>query len=221
MKLLYRDGIVNGDCVSVLKAFRAGTINLIVTDPPYLANYRSRDGQTLLNDNDDRWLRPAYAEMYRVLKPNSFCVSFYGWPQVHKFQEAWLAAGFRPVGHIVWRKRYCSNRRLLNYKHESAFLLAKGNPTPRKILDDVLDWEYSGNRLHPTQKPLNVILPLVEAYSQPEDVVLDPFAGSGTTLVAARQLGRKCVGIELDSRYADTARLRLRTEGLRQFFVAR
>jgi DNA modification methylase len=73
----------------------------------------------------------------------------------------------------------------------------------------VIAWSYTGNRLHPTQKPLPVLLPLVETFSAPGGLVLDPFAGSGSSLVAAKTLGRDWLGIELDPGYhaAATARL--------------
>jgi len=73
----------------------------------------------------------------------------------------------------------------------------------------VLDWTYSGNKLHPTQKPLSVLLPLVETFSRPGDLVLDPFAGSGSSLLAAKLLGREYLGIELDAAYCEIARRRL------------
>jgi site-specific DNA-methyltransferase (adenine-specific) len=58
-------------------------------------------------------------------------------------------------------------------------------------LPDVLEWRYAGNELHPTQKPVMAILPLVMAYSEQGDIVLDPFAGSGTTALASLELGRR------------------------------
>ncbi|MGC9225414.1 MAG: DNA-methyltransferase [Terracidiphilus sp.] len=68
---------------------------------------------------------------------------------------------------------------------------------------------YSGNKLHPTQKPIAALLPLVETFSQTGSVVLDPFCGSGSTLVAAKQLNRKYIGIELDPAYHAIAARRL------------
>ena len=97
------------------------------------------------------------------------------------------------------------------YQHENAYLLAKGNPEkPVRTIPDVLEWKYTGNKLHPTQKPLCVLTPLIESFSNPDDVVLDPFCGSGSTLVAAQQQRRRFVGIELSKRYFDLAEQRLR-----------
>ena len=80
---------------------------------------------------------------------------------------------------------------------------------PAYVIGDVIDWTYSGNKLHPTQKPLSVLLPLVETFSARGALVLDPFAGSGSSLAAARMLGRDYLGIELDAGYHQIASQRL------------
>ena len=67
---------------------------------------------------------------------------------------------------------------------------------------------------HPTQKPLAVILPIIQASSNFGDLILDPFAGSGSTLVAAKQLGRRYIGIEISEEYCKIARERLKQEEL-------
>jgi adenine-specific DNA-methyltransferase len=202
--------IINGDCLKVLPTLPTGSANFVLTDPPYITHYKARDSRSVPNDDNDAWLKPAFAEIYRVLEPNSFCVSFYGWPHADKFLFAWRKAGFRPVGHLAFPKRYTSTTKFLRYQHECAYLLAKGFPKePQDTIGDVLDWTYSGNKLHPTQKPLSVLLPLVETFSAPGGLVLDPFAGSGSTLLAARMLGRRYFGIELDATYAAAAQRRL------------
>ena len=92
-------------------------------------------------------------------------------------------------------------------------MLAKGNPSqPTQRIPDVLEWKYSGNKLHPTQKPLCVLTPLIQSFSRPGDVVFDPFCGSGSTLLAAKLQGRRFIGIELDSHYCGVAQDRLGTQ---------
>ena len=89
-------------------------------------------------------------------------------------------------------------------------MLAKGNPTrPERPIPDVLDFPYTGNRLHPTQKPIEALTPLIEAFTKPGDLVLDPFCGSGSTLAAAQRLRRDWIGIELDNGHYRTASKRL------------
>jgi site-specific DNA-methyltransferase (adenine-specific) len=209
-----RNQIVNGNCIDVLKAVPASSIDLILTDPPYICRYRDRQGRKIVNDDNAGWLIQSSLEMYRVLKPGSFCISFYGWAKADQFLLAWRNAGFRPCGHIVFRKGYASSSRFLRYEHENAYLLAKGVVSPpARPIGDVIDFAYTGNRLHPTQKPVSALRPLIESLTKPGDLVLDPFCGSGSTLIAARELGRDYLGIELDRAHFAAATNRLRREG--------
>jgi DNA modification methylase len=202
--------VMHGDCIDLMQKMTSESVDFLLTDPPYLVNYRDRSGRTVTNDDNGDWLQPAYSEMFRLLKQDSFCITFYGWNKVDLFMTAWKAAGFRPVGHIVFRKKYASSSRFMEHRHEQAYLLAKGwPPAPARPPPDVIDWTYTGNRLHPTQKPLGILKPLIEAFTLPGQIVLDPFAGSGSTLIAAHQLKRRSVGIELDPGHYETATNRL------------
>jgi adenine-specific DNA-methyltransferase len=206
----FRNTIIHADCIKALPMLPDRSVDFILTDPPYITNYRARDGRRVPNDDNDRWLKPAFAQMYRVLANDSFCVSFYGWPMADRFMQAYRAAGFRVVGHLMFPKSYASSTRFLRYQHESAHLLAKGNPrAPEKPIADVIEWKYTGNKLHPTQKPLSALLPLVETFSRPEATLLDPFSGSGSSLLAAKMLGRSYIGVEMDAKYHAIAKKRL------------
>jgi adenine-specific DNA-methyltransferase len=205
--------LYQGECAKIMGSMPSSSIDLIVTDPPYVVGYRDRDNRTLKGDTTDAWMFPSFWQMYRLLKPDSFMVSFYGWSHVEKFMELWKHAGFRPVGHIVWHKRYASKTGYLNAKHEQAYVLAKGNPKePAFPLNDVRSWVYSGNKHHPTEKHPFVLQPLITAFSKPGDVVLDPFAGSGSTGIASSMTKRQFIGIEKDKQYFDIATKRLKEE---------
>lgn len=205
--------IIEGDCTKVLPQLPRDSIDLVVTDPPYGVRYTDRYGRTVANDDDLGPVLGAFGEVYRVLKQDSFCISFYGWNRVDEFFRAWRAAGFHPVGHLVWRKSYASNRSFLEARHEQAYLLAKGRPAkPAQPIADVREWEYTGNRAHPTQKAPSILRPLIEAFSKPGDLVLDPFSGSGSTAIAAVQTGRRFLGIELELHYCELARAALGQE---------
>ena len=202
---------INGDCLNVMQHIPSNGVNMVLTDPPYLVGYKDRSGRSIKNDDNDTWLEPAFAEIYRVMAKNSFCVSFYGWPHIDRFMAAWKSAGFRIVGHLVFPKRYTSTTRHLRYQHECAYLLAKGYPQePAYPIGDVIEFIYSGNKLHPTEKPISALLPLVETFSKPGNLILDPFSGSGSSLHAAKALGRKFIGIELDPVYHAIATDRLK-----------
>ncbi len=204
------DTITQGDCIQIMREMPANSIDFILTDPPYLVNYRDRDGRSIQNDADDNWLKPAMVEAYRVLKQNRLAVMFYGWNRVDRFFDAWKDAGFQPVGHLVFRKTYSSKSRFLHYRHEQAYLLAKGRPPlPKQPLADVMDMPYSGNKLHPTQKPVVALAPLIRSFTLPGELVLDPFAGSGSSCAAALLTGRRYIGMELDTEYFQHASARL------------
>ncbi len=205
-----RNAVLQGDCIDILRSVKAASVDFVLTDPPYLVRYQSRDGKRVHNDDNAAWLEPAFTQIYRVQKFGSYCISFYGWNRVDQFVAAWSAAGFRIVGHLVFRKQYASSGKLLRYSHECAYLLAKGNVmAPAQPIADVIDWKYTGNRLHPTQKPVSSLRPLVETFCPKGGLVLDPFCGSGSTLVAARQLDRTYFGIEIDPEHHNTAQTRL------------
>lgn len=202
--------IVQGDCIDVMHRLRDESIDFILTDPPYLVNYRDRSGRSILNDANQSWLKPAFAEAFRVLRDGQFMISFYSWTHADKFVSTWREVGFRVVGHLVFRKQYCSQSRFLGYQHEQAYLLAKGRPKlPAKPISDVIDMRYSGNQLHPTQKPVSALLPLIKSFTREGDLVLDPFCGSGSTGVAALLARRRFLGIELDPEYHRVAQSRL------------
>ncbi|EHX6122323.1 DNA methylase, partial [Salmonella enterica subsp. enterica serovar Infantis] len=82
---------------------------------------------------------------------------------------------------------------------------------PQHPLPDVQGWKYSGNRHHPTEKPVTSLQPIIESFTAPGAIVLDPFAGSGSTCVAALQAGRRYIGIELLEQYNKAGRARLMT----------
>lgn len=206
----FRNRIICGESAQTLSSFPNDSVDLVVTDPPYLINYRDRSGRTLTNDNNPDAVLSVYEEISRVLKPDTYCLTFYGWSSIAQFSKAWHDAGLRIVGHIVWSKNYASSAGHVKYSHESAYLLAKGRPSlPANPLADVQPWEYSGNKVHPTEKAVSVIDPLIRTYSKLGDLVLDPFSGSGSTAVSAALNGRDYIGIELEQKYCELAKRRL------------
>ena len=199
----FTNQIVHGDCIQVMRQMTPESADFILTDPPYLVNYRDRSNRTIQNDASAAWLKPAMREAYRVLKQDRVAIMFYGWTRVDAFFEAWKEAGFQPVGHLVFQKQYSSKSRFFHYQHEQAYLLAKGRPPmPKQPLSDVIAMPYSGNKLHPTQKPVTALFPLIRTFTLPGELVLDPFAGSGSTCAAALLANRSFIGIELDDVYS-------------------
>lgn len=194
--------LILGNCIRIMATFPDNAVDFILTDPPYLVGFRDRSGRSIAGDKTDEWLQPSCDEMYRVLKKDALMVSFYGWNRTDRFIAAWKAAGFRIVGHLVFTKSYSSKAAYVGYRHECAYILAKGRPLlPQNPLPDVMGWNYTGNRHHPTEKPVTSLQPLIESFTTRGAIVLDPFAGSGSTCVAALQAGRRYIGIELLEQY--------------------
>jgi len=207
---LPRSEILCGDAKALLREMPSESVDMVLTDAPYLVNYQSRDGRAVRNDNNPEAVLSVFPELYRVLKHNSYCLVFCGWSNIADFALSWKEAGFRIAGHIVWAKDYASNARHVAYKHESAYVLVKGEPQrPEKPPSDVQSWVYTGNKLHPTEKVVEILTPLVCAFSKPGDLILDPFAGSGSSAVAANLCGRNAIGIEVEENHCETAKRRL------------
>jgi adenine-specific DNA-methyltransferase len=197
-----------------MKQLPDGCVDAVITDPPYLVSYLGRydsDWKPIHGDDDYSWVLPVFTEAYRVLSSSGVCISFYGWPNVEVFVGAWKALGFRLLSHIVWIKNIIGLGYFTRGQHEQAFLL--GKPKARKpatAISDVLEWTRVNDSQHPTQKPEDAIAPLVEQFVEElSGMVLDPFAGSGTTLVAAKKLGRHFLGFEISPEYCEIARKRL------------
>lgn len=211
-----RNLIFEGNAAQILQQLPQGSIDLVVTDPPYLVNYQDRSGRRLQNDDNPDGVMPVFAPMARAMKQDSYAICFAGWSALPQFTAAWEAAGLRIVSQIVWQKRYASRRGFTEYRHESAYVLAKGRPAqPKQPLPSVMDWVYSGNRRHPTEKAVEILAPLVRCFSRTGDLVCDPFSGSGSTSVAAALNGRDYLGIELDPAHVTTARVRM--EGVARY----
>jgi site-specific DNA-methyltransferase (adenine-specific) len=208
-------GIVlfHGDCREVLPEISAESIDMVITDSPYGVSYEGRWGsewEVIRGDSDLTWINPVFSELWRVQTANSLCLSYYGWPHADKFLTAWKLIGFRPVSLIVCIKNSIGLGYFTRAQHETAYLLAKGEPRkPRTAISDVFEWQREHPQVHPNQKPLSMMSRLVWTYTSDEAVILDPFAGSGTSLVAARNLRRRAIGIEIEERYCEIAATRL------------
>ena len=146
-----------------------------------------------------------------MLEPDSLCLSFYGWPNAETFLGTWKQTGFRPVSHIIlildrWGFGRFSHAR----STKKRISWQKGHPLkPAEAISDVFHWEHITPLLHPNQKPLGAISKLIDTFAPQAASVLDPFCGSGTTLIAARGLGNRAVGIEIEERFYELAALRL------------
>ena len=210
MSLNIQNQIIHGCAAAVLNQVPEESIDLVVTDPPYLVNYKDRSGRSLKNDSNPQGVMSVFKPMVRALKQNAYAICFAGWSALPLFTQAWDEAELRIVSEIVWKKPYISRRGFTCYQHETAYVLAKGYPgKPENPISSIQDWHYSGNRHHPTEKSVENIAPIIRCFSKPNDLVCDPFSGSGSTSVAAALNGRRYLGIDIDEQHCVTARTRL------------
>lgn len=213
MKPYYQDGrvtIYHGDCRDIIPSL--ADIDLVLTDPPYGVEWCSnRRGvatkhKIIANDDDLHWIGEVYEGLYAAMKPNSICFTFYGWPDADLFVGEWKRVGFQLKSHIVWVKSNWGLGWFTRGQHEVAYLLVKGKPKkPFSAISDVILASATGNDLHSTQKPEKLCREICNCYSNVGNLVLDPFMGSATTLLAADRLGRQAIGIEIDEKYCEIA----------------
>lgn len=217
---LFMFKLMQGDCLELMKDIPDGSIDLIVTDPPYLMNYRSNYRKVkydyIIGDKDGKDLiAKSIKEAYRVLKDNSAIYMFCSWHYVGFFKSE-FEKYFKLKNIIVWNKNNTSMGDLQGSyapKHEFILFGHKG----RRLLEgfrypDVLEAKRTGSKLHPTQKPVDLLEIFIKTSSKENDVVLDMFAGSGTTGVACKNLNRNFIGIELDEEYFKIAKERIGVE---------
>ena len=206
--------IIHGDSLSVLRGLPDGCIDAVITDPPYGIGYVSRNGKQIKNDKSPFiWF---LYDAYRVLKPNGGAlVCFTHWDVQQAFIDAMQIAGFRVKSELVWNKVHHgmgNTRAQFAPVHENILFAVKGafafpGTRPRDLLTcEKLD---SAHRIHPTEKPVGLLEDIITSVTRPGDLILDPFAGSGSTLAAAKQTGRRYIGVELDAGCFETARQRL------------
>ena len=207
LKLVKDENLYFGDCVEVLKQIKPNTVDCVVMDPPYLIDYKdTRESfNPTFNDsseNKESTLDDWFKAIKRVIKPDAHIYCFYGMDEDNTFYNV-LSKYFNVrVRPIIWVKNnhtmggfdnkymskyepiyFCSNdKRLLN----------------NKVSPDVLEFSIPTNKLHKTQKPLDLCEYLIKNSTVENEIVLDPFMGSGTTCLAAKNTNRKYIGIEKD-----------------------
>jgi DNA modification methylase len=152
-------------------------------------------------------------ELYRVLRSPAHCYVMTNEFNRRLMEDAAIRAGFQVHALLVWIKQNVTPSRWYMKNIEFTLFLRKGPARAIYNPGSKLGHEFHnpvGSKLHPTEKPVDLMRLYIENSSLPGQIVLDPFAGAGSTIVAARDSGRYGVGIEMDTDYAFTACRRLR-----------
>jgi site-specific DNA-methyltransferase (adenine-specific) len=233
-KPYYQDDYVTlyqADCRDILPYL--SQVNLIVTDPPYKLNNTTGTAgvvakfackwQGLLKVADvsanivneiafDKWL-PLIA---KSLANPSHCYIFCNDKNLERLLNICKEEKLHLHNVLFWLKNNATPNRWYMKQGEFVIFLHKGKSFPINNLGSKTALKYLSvqQKCHPTEKPVSLLKHLIENSSQKNDVVLDPFAGSGSTLLAARALNRKSIGIEIDKKYCDLIVKRLNQKEL-------
>jgi site-specific DNA-methyltransferase (adenine-specific) len=209
--------IYHGDCREVLPSLAAHSIGAVVTDPPYGTAVAS-DGygrrhihhgqQHIAGDDDLNAMSFAVNESRRLLVPDGWLVVFCS-PKMHsKATAVCEGAEFEIRGEVIWDKLRPGLGAGIRYQHETVLLCHLGQAQGRSSMFSVLrSLGCAGG--HPHEKPVDVMTQLIRYASRSGELVLDPFCGSGATLVAAKLMGHAAIGCEIGERWCEIAANRL------------
>lgn len=209
-----RNTIVEGDCLEAMRDWPDGCVDAVITDPPYGIGADKRlakhSGKRYTGTFAKRGVYPNTDWDSESLTPDQYTTLARLAHRLVLFGANYFACILPPSSEwIVWDKENGGNDFA-----DCELVWTNGAGAAR-----LLRWRWNGmlqepghpkdKRVHPTQKPLGVMMWLVERYTRPGDLVCDPFCGSGSTLEACARLGRDYVGIEINPDYAAMARARI------------
>lgn len=187
--------------------------NVVVTDPPYNVDVEETAGK-IMNDNmadQDfyKFLLAAYTRMHENLADDGSIYVFHADTEGLNFRKAFKDAGFYLSGCCIWKKNaLVLGRSPYQWQHEPCLFGWKTNGKHEWYSDrkQTTIWEYDrpkASKDHPTMKPVQLMAYPIRNSSMTNGIVLDPFLGSGSTLVACEETDRVCRGIELDRKFVD------------------
>lgn len=226
MKPYYADDLVtiyHGDCLEVLPELRGSSVDLVLTDPPYVigavsaGNMASKSGGWGDMMNSSRWFRDWYSECRRLLKPTGAIWTFCNWRSLPVVMKAALDSEFPVASVLVWHKDWIGPGGTVGLRpaYEMVALLPMSEfSIEDRGLPDVWTHKWASFKPngHPAEKPVELLSRL--ARESGGGLILDPFMGSGSTLVAAKSLGYRAIGIEAEEKWCEVAARRCSQEVL-------
>lgn len=217
-----RNKIYNVDCLDGIREMLRGgvLVDAVITDPPYLIEYKTRRRQdkehkfckAIANDDNPQIIIDVIPLIYNVMKDNTPLYMFCGSDKVDFFKHE-IEKYFTFRNLIVWDKgahtagdlfaQYGKRYEFIIYANKGRAPFVEGMPRYEDI------WHFprvSGNeQIHQNQKPTDLLSRIISQHTNKGDLILDPFAGSGSTLVAAHRLQRDYIGFEIDGEYCTAA----------------
>jgi len=233
-RVVYQDGtmaLLHGDCRQ-MSELKSGSIDLVFADPPFNLgrgrfNYGAETDEAMPPEEYGRWTGEWMLEARRVLKRGGHLFAL----MVEKWMKYWLPYAPDPFHFLPWCKTmssYLGDERTFNRASELIFWHWKGGKiktfNKSHTFDGDKDWvmgpiavgeveRQRGRKGHPAPRPTWLYEHFISKCSQPGDIVLDPFLGSGTGGVAARKLGRRFIGYDTNREYVEAARAHLCQQG--------
>jgi site-specific DNA-methyltransferase (adenine-specific) len=231
------NNIYLGDCLELMRQMPDGSIDMIWTDPPYghsnhngdwnarLNEHRGIESKPIANDTPEEFCRVfdgMLTEAARVMKPDCCCCCCCGGGGGPKPTFAYVANRMDEKGlsffhSVIWDKinpglgwRYRRQHEMVMIAHRTGGKLAWNEERPP--ISNIIKMSPPRERFHPNEKPVDLIIEFICLHTNPGDIILDPFMGSGSTAVAAIRAGRRFIGFEIDEIYFRIARKRIEAE---------
>jgi len=225
------DTICRGDALDLLCEVPDGSVDLVVTDPPFAIDFRpqrnnyNRTGSRVVEGYREiaaedylSFTKEWMGEAFRVLGTPGSLYVFSGWNRLRDVLQALDESGFTTINHLIWkyqfgvftRRKYVTSHYhiLFAAKDPKRYFFSKAEHYPEDVW--VINREYwTGKRKTPTKLPTALVKKILAFSSREGDLVLDPFLGSGTVAVAAQEMGRHYLGFEIVPEYYELAKERL------------
>jgi site-specific DNA-methyltransferase (adenine-specific) len=227
-----RVALYHGDCLEVMAGMSAGSVAAVLTDPPYSSGGRRENARSirramLRSEKDEDWIhgdamstqgfiwlmRQCGLQWRRLLTPGGHALTFIDWRMAANLAAALESADLRQHPMLVWDKQAFGMGTIFRNQHEFIVHMSAGDPIDpqRRDVGNVLRFPavHESKRVHPTEKPVPLLRTLLSVVTPVGGTVLDPYAGAGSSLVAARNLGLPAIGIESDERWCEQAARRI------------
>lgn len=221
--------LYQGDCLEIMKDMPDESVDCIITDPPYKMNHSTggctnigmknkwqgniKAGNTVMNFDLSIKFSDWLPEVYRVLKQSGHCYIFCNDKNMQELLNESTKVGFRESNILIWIKNNACPNRYYMKNCEFILFLYKGKAKPINNMGSKAGIQINNingkDKLHPTEKPVELLKQFVLNSTYDDGIVLDPFMGSGSTGVAAKNLNRDFIGIELDKHYFAIAQERI------------
>ena len=230
--MLKTNEIYLGDCLEVMKDIDDGSVDLIVTDPPYLIENTNAGGKSKLaksiqgmnNEIKESQLTKGFnelilGEMSRIMKNINLYV-FCNHKQIPMYLDFFVKKHKCKFDILIWHKtnamplfnnKYLTDKEYILYFRKGAKCQPTSYEKAKTVFYQPINAKDKKKYKHPTIKPLNILETIIGNSSSENDIVLDPFLGSGTTAIACINTNRNYIGIEKDENYYNIAKERIKT----------